>query len=304
MPYAPTQSLRFWRLATLCIMLPALASLASAGAIDRIKANKKVVIAYSRTSSPFSLDDENGQPVGYGMDMCSRVVESLRKKLGVSDLKVEYVTPPLQERLEGVKTGRIDMGCGSTARTEERLQVVEFSLAYFIGPLRTIVKSNSPVQHFKDLARKTMALPSGTEAEKVARTLDMQSSLNFKYKITKTSPEAFAAVGDGSADGFMMDDVMLATLRANSAHPEDFRLLTDIHAISEVGILLPKNDPAFKALVDQELVRVMREGEAARLYDKWFQSPIPPQGKNLALPLNQFLREHFKYPADGYIKGR
>ncbi len=297
-------SLRLVRYGLLSLGLIAFTSASWGDTMERLRSNKKIVVAYSKTSSPFSLEDANGQPVGYAIDICSYIIDAMRKRLNLSDLKVEYVTPALQERLEGVRSGKIDMGCGSTARNAERLRLVDFSRALYIGPLRTLVKSNTPWNSFKDLGGKTLAVPMGTESEKVARRLDAEASLKLVYKLTKTSPEGFEALKRGAADAFMMDDVVLATLRSYTERPEDFRFLDDMQGISEIGILLPKGDAAFKAFVDQELVRLMREGEAVKLYNKWFQSPIPPLGKNLNLPLNRFLREHFKYPTDGFIVGR
>jgi ABC-type amino acid transport substrate-binding protein len=72
------------------------------------------------------------------------------------------------------------------------------------------------------------------------------------------------------------------------------RLLT----IEPLAIMLSLGDPAFKKLVDDEMKRLIRSGEAQALYERWFQQPIPPKGKPLALPMNYLLRDFWKYPTD------
>ena len=63
-------------------------------------------------------------------------------------------------------------------------------------------------------------------------------------------------------------------------------------------MMLRKDDPQFKALVDKSIGAVMKSGEINKIYAKWFTTPIPPKGLNINFPMTPPIEEAFKNPSD------
>ena len=95
-----------------------------------------------------------------------------------------------------------------------------------------------------------------------------------------------------------MDDILLYGLAASAKNPAEWAVVGDALQVEPYAIMLRKNDPEFKKLVDDTLVSLIRSGEFERLYKKWFQSPIPPRGVNLNVPMSEQLKQNMKTPTD------
>ncbi len=269
--------------------------------LARIKANNKLVIAYSKTSSPFSFELE-GRPVGYSIDICLKVADAIKNRLKAPALKVELLAIPFTDRLEAVKAGTVDIECSNVTQTRERRALYNFSLPHFLTTVKTMVRSDSGIDKIEDMRGKTMTYSTGSVSERAVRELNAQQLYNMKALILKTTPESLAALSDRRADGFVYDEVALVSMRASSARPKDFKLLEKVHFMNPLALVLPKGDTEFKTVVDRELSRIMLDGEGLALYKKWFQSPIPPQNINMDMPLYYLMREHMRWPLDVYVE--
>jgi glutamate/aspartate transport system substrate-binding protein len=102
----------------------------------------------------------------------------------------------------------------------------------------------------------------------------------------------------GEADAYVGDDAIIAGARASSSMKDQLVFLDEVLATEPYGIMLPRDDPQFKKLVDDVIVGLMQSGEFAQIYDKWFINPIPPTGINLQMPMSDKLKAAIANPND------
>ena len=265
--------------------------------LERIQARGSVIIAHREASIPLSYVAD-GKPVGYSLDVCHKVVEAIGRHLKIKDLKVAYVQVTSATRFDVLEKGQADMECGSTTNTAARRQRVAFTIPHFIAASRIVVQSSKPYERIEDLDGKTVSSTTGTtNIDSLAREARLKT-INIKVEPSKDHAEGFGWVLSGKVEGFAMDDVLLFGLRANSPKPQDLKVIGKPITIEPYAIGFERNNPAFKAVVDGELRRLIASKELHRMYDKWFTSPIPPKGINLEMRMPHLLVDSFKYPTD------
>ena len=289
---------RTWLLAALAVPAAVSASLATAASptLDRIRDTGTVRLAYREDSVPFSYVDNN-RPVGYTIDICSRLVDSIKTALKRPDLKVQYVPVTAVTRMDVVASGKADLECGSTNNSPERRQKVAFTVPHYITKGRMLVKASSSIQQWEDLNGKTVVATRGSTNAELARKLN-ETGMTMNVVDANDLRSAFAMLADGRANAFAGDDILLSGMRATSKNPADYRVAGKTQLVSSYAIMLNKQDPEFKKLIDQSMTRLIVDGEVPKLYKKWFQQPIPPNGVNLEVPMSYLLRDSFNTPTD------
>jgi glutamate/aspartate transport system substrate-binding protein len=273
-------------------------ALAQTSTLDKVKASGSISVAYRESSIPFSYLDDKAQPTGFGWEICGRIVDEVRRVTGRADLKVTTQAVTSANRIPLLVNGTIDIECGSTTNNSDRQKQVAFATNYFYTGTRFLVKANSPVKSLADLKGKTVVSTTGTTNFRIMRTLNEEQKLGFDLIGAKDHAESALLVQSGRADAFAMDDILLYGLRASSANPAELAVVGEAIQVEPYAIMLRKDDPTFKALVDSVLARLMDSGEFARLYTKWFQSPIPPKGVNLGAPMSKELQDNLKAKSD------
>jgi ABC-type amino acid transport substrate-binding protein len=267
--------------------------------LDRIKAGGKIVIAHRESSVPFSYKDGNGKPVGYALDLCLKLAETVRKKVGAKGedgIALLMVTPA--NRIPAIAEGKADMECGSTTNNKERREKVAFTVPHFITGARMLVKSSSSAERLEDLQGKTVVSTKGTTPLKAVEAANRERLMGLKVVEAPDHARAIEMVEKGEADAFVMDDVLLYGLAANRPDPKALKVVGKFLTTEPLAIMLPKNDPAFKKIIDDEMKRLIRSREIYAIYDKWFAQPIPPKNTALNLPVSYLLRDFWKYPTD------
>jgi ABC-type amino acid transport substrate-binding protein len=268
------------------------------GMLDQIRSSQAITIAHRDTSIPFSYLDADQKPVGYAMDLCLKVVDALKRELKIPALRVNYLSVTSATRIPSIAQGKAAMECGSTTNTAERRKQVDYTIAHFISSARFLVRNDSGLLKLEDLSGKNVVSTKGSTNIKTLERINAERALNMKVLEAADHGEAFGMVAQKKADAFAMDDVLLFGLRANSAQPEAFTVIGKPMTIEPYAIMLPKDDAAFKKIVDTEIRRIILSGEINAIYRKWFEQPIPPKGINLNLPMPYMLRDSFKYPSD------
>lgn len=286
-----------WR-ASACLGLIVTAAAAHAdGVLDRVAKGAPLVIAHREASIPFSYVHQ-GKPIGYALDLCLRIAEQVRKQAGVKDMPVQFVQVTPANRVDVVKTGKADLECGSTTNNAARRQDVDFTVAHFITGARILVPAGSKVERLEDLEQKKVVSTKGTTPLAALEQANRARYLRMNILTAPDHDAAFAMVQKGEADAFVMDDVLLAGLSANSADPKAMKIVGRFLTTEPLAIMLPKGDEAFKKLVDTEMRRLISSGEIHALYDKWFLKPIAPAQHSLNLPVSYLLKDFWKYPTD------
>ena len=267
--------------------------------LDRIAAGGKLVIGHRESSVPFSyMDTASGKPVGYAVDLCFRLAEVVRKKTGMKDMAVDFVAVTPANRITQVEQGKVDMECGSTTNNAERRQKVAFTVPHFITGARLLVKASSPIDRLEDLQGKKLVSTKGTTPLKAADQANRERLMGITLVEAPDHAKAVEMVEKGEADAFVMDDVLLYGLAANRPDPKALKVVGRFLTTEPLAIMLPKDDAAFKKLVDEEMRRLVNSREIHSIYDKWFTRPIPPQNIALNLPVSYLLRDFWKYPTD------
>jgi ABC-type amino acid transport substrate-binding protein len=285
--------------ATLLTGLACLATPAQAGAIlDRIKQSGRITIAHREASVPFSFLDGQGRPVGYAMDLCQRLVEAVAKRVEHKSLAVDLKLVTSATRIPTMADGAADLECESTTNTAERRERVAFTVPHYVTGARMLVRADSPIGELRDLDGKRLVSTTGTTPLKTITQLNRERLLGVRIADVPDHVRGIELVEKGEADAFLMDEVLLIGLIATRPDPAKLKVVGKYLTIEPLAIMLPKGDAEFKRVVDDEMKRLIRSGEALALHDKWFTRPIPPQGRNLNLPINYLLRDFWKYPSD------
>jgi glutamate/aspartate transport system substrate-binding protein len=268
------------------------------GTLKKIKDTGAITIGYRETSIPFSYLDENNKPVGFAMDICTKVVEAVKKELKDDKIQTKYVAVTSSTRIPLIANGTVDLECGSTTNNAERAKQVSFTNAHFLSESKYVTKKASNIKSIADLKGKTVISTAGTTNIKQANERNTAGNLGMTILSAKDHAEAFLNVQTGRAVAFIMDDILLAGFVANAKDPGEYLISSDAFSKAEpYGIMLPKDDPAFKKVVDDATAAVYKS-EGPALYKKWFESPIPPKGINLNLPLSAALKKQFEAPID------
>ncbi|KWR91149.1 amino acid ABC transporter substrate-binding protein [Cupriavidus sp. IDO] len=283
--------------ASLLAVSPNMAGAANAPVLQHIQQSGAIRIAHRESSVPFSFVAD-GKPVGYAVDLCLKVADAVRTALKMPSLRVEWVPVTPANRIPAIVEGKADLECGSTTNNRERREQVAFTIPHYIAGSRMIVKTGSHIAKWSDLRGKTVVSTTGTTPLAMLRKMDESGVMQLRVIEAKDHAQAFAMVEAGKADAFVMDDVLLYGLRANASNPADFTVTGDLLTIEPYAIMLSKRDEEFKRLVDKTLVAAIYDQDTQKLYKKWFQSPIPPHGIKLDIPMSYLLRDSFKFPSD------
>lgn len=291
-------------LAAALLLLPALAPGAAhaqelTGTLKKIKETGTITLGVRDSSVPFSYLDDKQQPVGYAIDICMTVVDAVKRELNMPDLKV--VTNPVTSatRIPLMANGTIDLECGSTTNNVDRQKQVAFTNTHFLTASKFVARANANLSAINDLKGKSVVSTSGTTNILQLNQANQARSLGLNILTGKDHAESFLLVETGRAAAFVMDDVLLASLVASSKDPGGYKISTDAFSAAEpYAIMLRKDDPAFKSVVDRATSGLYRSPAMTALYNKWFMSPIPPRNLNLNLPMPAALQRSFQSPSD------
>ncbi|MBI3726962.1 MAG: amino acid ABC transporter substrate-binding protein [Burkholderiales bacterium] len=281
--------------AMMCLALPLLAQ--AGDTIGKIRKTQTLVIGI-RETAPFSYTDENKQPLGYSVDLCLKVADAIKKELKMPAMKIQFYSVDSTTRFTALLEDKIDLECGSTTNNAERRKKVAFTIPHFFSSVRALVKSDSGIKNWPQLRNRTVVTTKSTTTVKLLNDRNDTSSLNIKLVEGNSDQDSFKMVEDGKADAFPMDDVLLYSLRAESKSPASFAIVGDPLSIEPYSIMMRKDDPGFKKIVDSEMLRLIHENEIYRIYEKWFTKPIPPKNVNMNMSMGFLLRDSLRFPTD------
>ena len=266
--------------------------------LKKIKESGTITLGVRDSSIPFSYLDDKQSYQGYSIDLCMKAVSAIQKHLGLSSLNVKMNPVTSATRIPLMANGTIDLECGSTTNNVERQKQVAFAPTTFVSGSRLLAKKAANINSINDLKGKPLVSTAGTTSIKLITALNGEKNLGINILSAKDHAESFLMVETGRAVAFLMDDILLASLAANSKAPGDYVITKEAVEVEPYGIMMRKDDPEFKKIVDQAIVNVFKSGEINRIYAKWFQSPIPPKGINLNWPMSEQLKRVIAKPTD------
>jgi glutamate/aspartate transport system substrate-binding protein len=264
--------------------------------LKKIKDTGSVVMGVRGSSGVLSYTLGNGQYVGYHVELCQRALEDIRKQLGLAKLDIKYQEVTSANRIPLVQNGTVDIECGSTTNNEARQKDVAFAHTAYVEEVRILTKVNSGIKGIADLNGKTVATTTGTTSVQLLRKHERATGVDFKEVFGKDHADSFLLLESGRADAFVMDGQILAGLASKSKNPADFHLVGETLSVEPIAIMVRKDDPAFLAAINKTLDGLMKSGEIAKIYDKWFMQPVPPTNTKVGLPASEYTKAAWKNP--------
>jgi glutamate/aspartate transport system substrate-binding protein len=268
------------------------------GTLKKIQEAGAITIGHRDASIPFSYYDDKQQPVGYAMDLCMRIVDAVKSELKLPKLEVKYQLVTSANRIPLMANGTIDLECGSTTNNLDRQKQVAFTITHFVTANRWVAKKASNIKALADLKGKTIVSTAGTTNIKQITEINAAQNMGMNIISANGHPEAFQMVETGRAVAFVMDDILLYSLVAQSRAPGDYVISADALSVEPYGIMLRRDDPAFKKVVDNAMIQTYKSGAINAIYEKWFLKPIPPRNVNLNLPVSAQFKQVIANPTD------
>jgi glutamate/aspartate transport system substrate-binding protein len=272
------------------------AAAAQESTLKKIKDSGSITIGHRDASIPFSYYDDKQQVVGYAVDLCLRIVDAVKTELKLPKLETKYQLVTSANRIPLMANGTIDLECGSTTNNLERQKQVWFTITHFVTANRWVAKKSAKLKKLADLKGKTIVSTAGTTNIKQITEINGQQNLGMNIISANGHPEAFQMVETGRAVAFVMDDILLYSLAAQSRNPKDYEISADALSVEPYGIMLRKDDNEFKKVVDAAMTNIYKSGQINAIYDKWFQKPVPPKGINLNVPMSEQFKKVVQNP--------
>ncbi|MDE2427082.1 MAG: amino acid ABC transporter substrate-binding protein [Burkholderiales bacterium] len=273
------------------------ASATAEDTLSKIRRSKTFTIAYMQVA-PFSYQDKNQQVVGYSIDLCRKIAAAVKQKLKLNDLSIQFLPVDSGGRFSKVIGSQADIECGATTNTAERRSRVSFTIPHFFSGVRMIARASSGIKNWSDLKNRTIAITQNSTTIDLVDARSNVRSLNIKVVEGRDPNAAFALVEQGKADAFAVDDVLLYSLRAASARPQDFVITGEPLSVEPYSLMFRKDDTEFKNLVDLEMIRMIASGEFEKIYNDWFLRAIDDQHPNMKMPMSFLLRDSLRFPSD------
>jgi glutamate/aspartate transport system substrate-binding protein len=283
---------------SLLVTLGALHATGHAQTLEKIKSSGSVTMGIRDSSVPLSYTGADGTPIGFNVDICRKVLSDIQAKLGLTKLETKYQLVTSQNRGPLVANGTVDIECGSTTNTQARQKDVAFSLTTYVEEVRMAVRSNSGIKSVRDLAGKTVATTTGTTSVQHLRRKAREMDLEIKEVLGKDHADSFLLLETGRVEAWVLDQGVLRASIASSRNPATFKVVGEVLNAEPIAIMVRKDDPDFKRVVDGAIRKLLASGEMKALWKKWFQEPIPPRGTALNMEPPESLQLLWGQPSD------
>jgi glutamate/aspartate transport system substrate-binding protein len=290
----------------LAVAVAALACVAAqADTLAKVKSSGVITMGVRDSSGALSYTLGDGKYAGFHYEVCQRIIGNVEKAVGRKvDVKLQSVTS--QNRIPLVQNGTVDIECGSTTNNAARQKDVSFVLTTFVEEVRIAAKVASGITSITQLANKNVATTTGTTSVQLLRKHERANGVDFKEVFGKDHADSFLLLESGRADAFVMDGQILAGNIATAKNPADYRIVGEVLSVEPIAIMIRKDDPAFKKLADDTVRDMVRSGDMAKVYDKWFMQPIPPKNTKVGLEASEATKTAWANlndkPAEDYAK--
>jgi glutamate/aspartate transport system substrate-binding protein len=271
---------------------------AHADTLKKIKDSGSITLGARESSGALAYTLGDGKYVGFHTEMAQRIAADLQKQLGLAKLDVKFQPVTSQNRIPLVQNGTVDLECGSTTNNAARQKDVAFAMTTYVEEVRIATKAKSGINSVKDLNGKTVATTTGTTSVQTLRKHERAGGVDFKEVFGKDHADSFLLLESGRADAFVMDGQILAGNISKSKNPADYKIVGEVLSVEPIACMLRRDDPAFKKAVDDSIKGMVKSGELAKIYDKWFVQPIPPTNTKVGLPLSDATKAAWANPND------
>lgn len=266
--------------------------------LAKIKSSGSVTMGVRDSSGALAYTIGDGKYVGFHTEMSRKILSDIQKQLGLPKLEVKEQLVTSQNRIPLVQNGTVDLECGSTTNNATRQKDVAFAITTYVEEVRIAVKADSGITKVADLNGKSVATTTGTTSVQTLRKNERAQGIDFKEVMGKDHADSFLLLESGRADAFVMDGQILAGNISKSKNPAGFKVVGEALSVEPIACMMRKDDPAFKKAVDDSIKAQIKDGSLAKLYDKWFNQPIPPTNTKVGLPLSEATKAAWAAPND------
>jgi glutamate/aspartate transport system substrate-binding protein len=284
------------------VLLAAVTALIAGGAfaqsaVDKAKASGSVTMGVRESSGALSYTLGDGKFAGFHVEVCQRIAAEVEKQVG-KKLDVKYQAVTSQNRIPLLQNGTVDIECGSTTNNATRQKDVSFLNTTYVEEVRIATKANSGITTVAQLNGKNVATTTGTTSVQHLRKHERATGVDFKEVFGKDHADSFLMLETGRADAFVMDGSILAGNIALAKNPADFRIVGEVLSVEPIAIMVRKDDAALKKIGNDTIAAMVKSGEMAKLWDKWFLQPIPPKNVKVGLALSDSTKNAWANPND------
>jgi glutamate/aspartate transport system substrate-binding protein len=274
------------------------AAFAQQSTLDKMRSSGAVTMGVRESSGALSYTLGDGKYAGFHVEICNTVLRDIQKQLNMKTLDIKYSPVTSQNRIPLLQNGTVDIECGSTTNNATRQKDVAFAVTTYVEEIRIAVKANSGITSLNQLNGKKVATTTGTTSVQLLRKHERATGVNFEEIFGKDHSDSFLLLESGRADAFVMDGSILAGNIANARNPGDYRIVGEVIAVEPIAIMMRKDDPSFKKAVDENIIKMMKDGTLTKLWDKWFMQPIPPKNARVGLALSDSTKQAWSSPND------
>jgi ABC-type amino acid transport substrate-binding protein len=249
---------------------------AQSAVLDRVRQSGAITIGYIEEAAPFSFVGDDRQPQGFAVDLCREVAAGVRTQLKLEKVDVRWVPLTVANRLDAVRTGKVDIECSTTTWTLSRQATVDFSLITFVDGGSILSRKDRQLVRLLDSAGKRIAVMTGTTTERALRDALAERSIKSELVPVNSRSEGLKLLEQGKVDGFASDRTTLIGIVATGSRSLDFRLMDEDFSVEQYALSLPRGDYEFRLAVNRVLARLYRSGEIVKIYNRWLGSLGPP----------------------------
>jgi glutamate/aspartate transport system substrate-binding protein len=249
---------------------------AQTGTLEKIRKSGVITMGYTEGAAPFSFLDDLKQPQGYSVDLCREVASGIRTQLGLKSLETRWVALTIQNRLEAVKSRKVDIECSTTTWTLTRQADVDFSLITFVDGGSILTRADTDAGRISDFGGKRIAAIIGTTTDKVLRETLARRAIKAEVVNVKTREAGMKLLESKKVDGFASDRIVLIGVVLTTPAKGAYKLLDEDFSIEPYALAIPRGDADFRLAVNRVLARVYRSGDIEKIYGKWLGRLGPP----------------------------
>lgn len=258
-------------LAGMCVLCATAGAQELNGTLKRIADTGEFKIGFVPDAPPMSFLGDDGTPTGYSIALCKTVAASVKKSLGLEEMKISYVPLVLPEdRLRAVENADVDIECGATTVTLSRRERVDFSLMIFISGGALLSRSEAPIPSFADLEKKTIAVIKGTTTHDTLRRISEVNEMGYTLRLIETHDKGMELLNDKKVDGYATDRAMIVGQILRSDDASLYTISADVFSFEPYALMLHRGDTDFRLAVDRALAGLFRNARIRRIYHNWF----------------------------------
>ena len=255
--------------AMLLLAMACMPAAAFAGALDRIRQDNIIRIAYRADAPPFSYKNGNDDPAGFMVDLCQAVVKRLAQQLNQPSLNIRYVTVTAVDRFEAIQQNKADLLCEPTSSTLSRRKLVDFSVTTFVDGASLLITTDGP-RNLQELTGRKIGVLAGTTTEQELNKSLGGAGITATVIPAKTHAEGLAMLDSGTTSAYFADRSILLALLANSKAPQNLQLSDVYLTVETYALALPHGDDDFRLEVDRALSHIYGSGEITAILEHTF----------------------------------